>query len=214
MWLTNTKNVEVLLNPPAKDWENTHIAVVAEREGVCEENAKVCLEIQNVVWEKSVHCDLMLYVLISADYHSCDISKIHLLRIFVTEKTILLLGLTGGTNIFWDNGVAKIWENRDNEWILSLLTKYMWFAKCPYLERFATARRTMTLETLMKRLGLFFFVLNIHVNSKNGYLMLSETLLFIFSPINPASKCDNKWYLKAVQCPLSSEVTLSLGWMN
>ena len=49
MELTNTKNIEVLLNPPAKDWENTHIAVAAEREGVCEENAKVCLENHNVV---------------------------------------------------------------------------------------------------------------------------------------------------------------------
>ena len=35
-----------MLNPPAKDRENTHIAVAAEREGVCEENAKVCLENQ------------------------------------------------------------------------------------------------------------------------------------------------------------------------
>ena len=49
MWVTNTRKVEVFLNPPAKDWENTHIAVAAEREGIREENAKVCLEIQNVV---------------------------------------------------------------------------------------------------------------------------------------------------------------------
>ena len=33
-----------MLNPPAKDWENTHIVVAAEREGVREENAKVCLK--------------------------------------------------------------------------------------------------------------------------------------------------------------------------
>ena len=46
MQLTNTNNVEVLLNPPAKDWENTHIAVAVEREGVREENAKVCLKNQ------------------------------------------------------------------------------------------------------------------------------------------------------------------------
>ena len=35
-----------MLNPPAKDWENTHVAVAAEREGVREENAKVCLKNQ------------------------------------------------------------------------------------------------------------------------------------------------------------------------
>ena len=86
------------MNPPAKDWENTHIAVAVEREGVCEENAKVCLENHNVV--ESVYCDFMLHELICADSHSFDVSNIYLWRIFVTEKTILFLGLTGGTNIF------------------------------------------------------------------------------------------------------------------
>ena len=41
-----------MLNPPAKDWENTHIAVAAEREGVCEENAKVCLKNQKCLMRR------------------------------------------------------------------------------------------------------------------------------------------------------------------